>query len=202
MDERFRELASRHGANDIVIARWWQLLERHYAEPHRRYHTMQHIRDILPLVNGDAAQLAVLFHDAIYDTQSHDNEAKSAELAARALADLAFDPSLIARVEAMIVATAKHDPAGLDEDGLRFLDADLSILGSDAARYDDYALATRDEYAWVPQPILREKRAEILEHFLQRPRIYFTESLRERFEAAARVNGARELVALRARNDD
>lgn len=46
--------------------------------------------------------------------------------------------------------------------------------------------------------LYRTERAKVLAHFAERPAIYFTPELRERFEAAARENLAREIRALRA----
>ncbi len=57
-----------------------------YDEPHRRYHTWTHIeacfaaRRELTEDASAAIDLALLFHDAIYDPLAHDNEEKSAEL--------------------------------------------------------------------------------------------------------------------------
>ena len=125
-------------------------------------------------MRGTRAELAAWFHDAIYDTTRHDNEARSAELAVDALRALRFDEATIAA------------------------DADLSILGSDAARYDEYARQIREEYAWVPEAVYRTERAKVLAHFAERPAIYFTSELRERFEGAARMNIERETESLRS----
>lgn len=196
-NSHWKSHASTAGADAATIARIGADLRARYAEPHRRYHTLAHIEAIFPLVRGTRASLAAWFHDAIYDTQRHDNEVRSAELAVTALGALRFDDATIAAVEQMIAATARHDPNGLDEDGLRFLDADLSILGADAPRYDEYARQIREEYAWVPEPVYRTERATVLAHFLERPAIYFTSELRERFEATARANVSAEIERLR-----
>jgi predicted metal-dependent HD superfamily phosphohydrolase len=198
MTDTWRKLAAVAGADEATIARIGADLVARYAEPHRRYHTLAHVEAILPLVRGTGAGLAAWFHDAIYDTTRHDNEARSAELATGALRELRFDDETIVAVAQMIAATARHDPAGLDEDGLRFLDADLSILGSGSVRYDEYSRQIREEYSWVPEAVYRTERAKVLAHFAERPAIYFTSGLRERFEANARANLEREIAGLRA----
>jgi predicted metal-dependent HD superfamily phosphohydrolase len=45
---------------------------------------------------------------------------------------------------------------------------DLSILGAETPRFDQYEQQVRDEYGWVPGPIYRHKRKAILESFLAR----------------------------------
>jgi len=175
-------------------------LARRYSEPHRRYHTLTHITELLSLLDEfelddrDSVEAAVWFHDAIYDTHASDNEARSADLAETALRELRF-PNIEA-VRAMIVATASHDAAALTRDGRLFLDADLSILGSPPERYREYAEAIRGEYEWVPRPQFAAGRSAILRRLLERPALYLTAEMQARFEAQARENVARELTAL------
>lgn len=181
-------------------AKWMNELARRYSEPHRRYHTLAHITELLSLLDEfelddrDSVEAAVWFHDAIYDTHASDNEARSADLAETALRELQF-PNIEA-VRAMIVATASHDAAGLTRDGRLFLDADLSILGSPPERYREYAEAIRGEYEWVPRPHFAAGRSAILRRLLERPALYLTAEMQARFEAQARENVARELTAL------
>lgn len=171
-------------------------LVRRYGEPHRRYHTQEHVRDLLALLGDEDWTLvaAAWFHDAIYDTHRTDNEALSAELARASLTELGF--ASVETVVQIILATAKHDGIGLFAPGLLFLDADLSILGAPATRYREYAAQIREEYAWVPEPQFREGRRGILERFLTRPRLYFTDAMRARFEEQARANLREEIAAL------
>ena len=72
-----------HGA-DSWCTRLWRA--------HRAYHTLRHIEACLawmrdaPLEDDDriAAEFAIWFHDAVYDTRASDNEERSADLAAMA----------------------------------------------------------------------------------------------------------------------
>src|SRR5262249_29032264 len=117
-------------------------LVRAYAAPERHYHNLTHIEAMLDLMrrhedalsDPQSVEVAISFHDAIYDTGRHDNEEKSADLAANRLAAL-LSPDRIAYVVGMIRATAGHHvPDGLDDaqrhDCAVFLDMDLAILGS------------------------------------------------------------------------
>lgn len=194
LSEAFVALAMRYGGARTTAEAWWREVESHYSEPHRRYHTLEHIRELLALLPeaSDDVLAAVWFHDVIYDRRGA-NEERSADVASEALVDLRFPRESIGRVAKMILATRTHDPGDLSEEASLFLDADLAILGSPRERYREYAEAIRFEYSWVPDDVFRAARNEVLRSFLARPRIYLTEIMAGRFEAPARENMAWEL---------
>ena len=130
-------------------------LESAYAEPHRHYHTGQHIADCLEQID-------------------------------RAV-DLATAPEEV-----------ELGAGALSGDTAVVVDVDLSILGREPAEYDIYERAIREEYKWVPGPIYRRKRAEILESFLARPAIYETRHFVDAYEQSARENLRRAIETLRA----
>ena len=193
MRDRFLAPALRHGAAADVAERWWRELETRYSEPHRHYHTLRHIEEMLDLLPhaDETVLMAVWFHDAIYGGQQ--NEERSAELARQALTELRF-PSIDV-VEQLILATKTHGPSQVDPRFQPFLDADLAILGSAPARYDEYAAQIRREYAHIPEAMFLSGRASVLRTFLAREAIYASAEFRERFEAQARANIQRELSA-------
>jgi predicted metal-dependent HD superfamily phosphohydrolase len=183
-------------------------LVRAYAAPERHYHNLTHIKAMLGLKSSyenalsdpQTVEAAIWFHDAIYDTRRHDNEEKSAELAASRLTGL-LSPDRVALVAGMIRATAGHHvPAGLDDTQRRdcalFLDMDLSILGSTPHVFAAYEDAVRREYGWVPDALWREGRRKVLQGFLDRPAIYASPQFRASHEAAARANLMRSLERL------
>src|SRR5262245_5710745 len=150
---------------------------RRYAEPHRFYHTLDHIREVLATVEGLAVharnarfvRLATWLHDVIYDSKMSDNEERSADYAVELCDRLAIaDGPCVAE---LILKTKTHD-AGDDADARVLLDADLAVLGSNEATYLDYAEKIRREYAWVPTAAYRTGRRQMLERFLSRPLIY------------------------------
>lgn len=174
----------------------------HYAEPHRAYHTLNHIRECFahlesaPGVQHTAEfELALWFHDVIYDTHAADNEEQSAAWGRAIMEPLSVAPAAINRVVALVLVT-KHnvEPANQDE-GL-FLDIDLAILGAPESRFDEYEAQVRREYAWVPEEIFRTTRAQILRQFQQRPRLYHSDYFHNRLEAQAKDNLARSLANL------
>jgi predicted metal-dependent HD superfamily phosphohydrolase len=183
-------------------------LVRAYMAPDRHYHDLRHIEALLSLArqqadvlsDGEAVEAAVWFHDAVYDTRRHDNEAKSAELATERLRGLAT-VDRIDCVATMIRATAGHMLPSFSDDGAKrdcalFLDMDLAILGSAPAAFDAYEAAVRREYAWVPEPLWIEGRRKVLKSFLARTVIYASPQFRASHEAAARRNLARSLAVL------
>jgi predicted metal-dependent HD superfamily phosphohydrolase len=174
-----------------------------YAEPHRAYHTRQHLRECFEQLEPAAGsahalaevQLALWFHDAIYDPRAQDNEERSAQWAGDALRAVGADPSIGLRVRALVLAT-RHAAVPEGPDAQLLVDVDLSILGAPRARFDEYERQVRVEYGWVPEPAFRAARANVLRGFLARPRIYSTEGFADRLEAAARANLERSLAAL------
>jgi len=192
--QAFRALAGSHGADVGTAEAWWREVESRYSEPHRRYHTLEHIRELLALLPeaGEEVLAAVWFHDLIYDRRGA-NEERSADVAHEALIDLHFPREAVDRVTKMILATRNHDPGDLPAEATLFLDADLAILGSPRERYRAYAEAIRFEYSWVPDEVFRTAREGVLRDFLAKPRLYRTDVMRERFEGQARDNMVWEL---------
>lgn len=176
-----------------------------YAEPQRAYHTLAHIEACLDLL-AEQAELsdqerrlltyAIWWHDAVYDPLRQDNEEQSAELARADLATLCAPQETIEEVARLILLTKGHAvPAG-DRLGALLVSIDLAILGANPADYDVYAHAIRREYGFVPDALYRAGRAKVLRHFLDAETIFPDGLLRQRYEAQARANLARELAAL------
>jgi predicted metal-dependent HD superfamily phosphohydrolase len=206
VQRRWNDLVSRRGCNSAVAVRVLEGTMRAYAEPHRHYHTLDHIAALLTLLrrhgadiaDRDALTLAILFHDVVYDPSRQDNEAASAAWASPRLAGLGFAGDVRAKIGRYILATRHDRPleATADADLALLLDLDLSILAATPDDYRAYADAVRLEYAFVPDPLYRPGRRRLLEAFLRRERIYLTEPLRLAWEQPARANLAAEIAQL------
>ena len=198
----WRVLLAGFGVPDAVAADCAPL--DRYAEPHRRYHDLRHLAQVLGGVDelapaADdlvAVRLAAWFHDAVYEPTRRDNEARSAALAERVLARVGVPAATVAEVARLVRLTATHTVAPGDRNGAVLCDADLAILGTAPARYDEYAAAVRAEYALVDDNAFRTGRAAVLAGLLGRPRLYATAAAGARFELAARRNVSRELAGL------
>jgi len=166
-----------------------------YAEPGRAYHTADHIRDCLAQLDTareqarrpDEVEAALWFHDAVYLPGGSDNEDRSAALAEASL--LACDaPAEVAQRIARLILATRHLALSDDPDTQLLCDIDLSILGRAPAVFHEFERRIRLEYDWVPEPIYRTSRCEILAGFLRRRSIYQTEFFRNQYEAPARTN--------------
>ena len=96
--------------------------------------------------------------------------------------------------------TAKHHTGPEAKGDLAiFLDADLSILGSSASRYAEYAESVRMEYAHMPWPAFQSGRIAVLKRFLdRRPSLYYTDQARKTMDNLARSNIQGEIQRLRS----
>ncbi len=202
VEVRWRRFWERTGASGDGLAAGSDLLVR-YGEPHRAYHTIEHVRHCLDEFEdarglaGDpvAVEMALWYHDAVYDPRAADNEEKSAALA-RDVARSAGLPEVQGGRVAELIRASTHRRAPGDPDTRLFADIDLSILGQPEGAFDEYERQVRKEYGWVPEPAFRSGRSGILRSFLGRPSLYGTPYFREKYEAAARRNLERSLLRL------
>lgn len=191
-----------------------------YESSGRFYHTRRHLEDVLQKLDWaksalvatddladipeherpvlfDTIELALWYHDAVYDAKEYDNEMKSRNLF---LGDGAKNglPDHIQREVAMLIdITAKHKNARkLDE---RILcDCDLAILGAPKAEFDEYDANIRREYAHVPRREYENARRRVLAGFLKQGKIFKTNAFQAEFGARARWNLMRRTSPVRA----
>jgi predicted metal-dependent HD superfamily phosphohydrolase len=191
---RWRSLFPKHSDREQLVEAY-ELVMRHYAEPHRAYHTFEHISACLghfdtikdQLKNPLAIELAIWLHDVIYDPKAKDNEMKSAQLARELLCDTLLETDVIDQVCSLILLTEHPStPKTLDEQYL--LDIDLSILGSREDVYWKYEANVRQEYKSIPMFFYRRGRKKLLKSFLNEDHIYWTPQFHSLLEAQARIN--------------
>ncbi|MEM8603602.1 MAG: metal-dependent phosphohydrolase [Cyanobacteria bacterium P01_H01_bin.121] len=177
----------------------WELgqdLLSRYAEPHRSHHTLQHLEACLNwlqpisthLQQPACVQLALWFHDAIYNPQRQDNEQRSADLAQQTLAEQRLPATLITTVTELILLTRQHQPPCAGCDAAYLCDIDLAILGAEPRVYTRYHQHIQQEYAWLSHDAFRAGRSRLLQTFLQRPNIYTTAFFQTHLEQQARQN--------------
>ena len=183
----------------------WLDVQARYESNGRYYHNLNHIFQVLETaktiphkeIDTTTLSLAIWFHDVIYNPQKQDNEKQSAIYAAHTLKEWQQSPNLIKMVELLILTTEKHEPLNPENgESLILLDSDLAILGTAPAAYQRYANAIRAEYSFVPEPIYRKERGKVLQAFLQRERIYFTDFMHQQNNYNAVMNLHQELNQL------
>jgi len=205
MRERWLELVDRvaDGAAGEEAERVFDDLVRRYGATERRYHNWSHVEACLRVfdtVRGltqrpEAVELAIWFHDAIYDSHRGDNEDASAKLAMEALGRLGVKEEMGRYVGELILAT-RHRAVPSDADAALLVDIDLAILGESAEAFDAYEAAIRLEYAWVAEGAFRAGRGTVLRGLLERPWLYATEHFRRELEQRSRENLKRSLARL------
>jgi len=166
-----------------------------YCEMERFYHNLDHIAHCLRefdevghlCQNSDELEMAIWFHDIIYDTHSKCNEENSALYIDSLLKEHGLPVTFRQNVISLIIATKHYEiPKEIDEQII--VDIDLSILGQSEQAFLEYEKQIRLEYHWVSDREFADKRAEKLQSFLDRKYIYFTEFFRQKYEKQARKN--------------
>lgn len=178
-------------------------LTRAYSAADRFYHSLTHIEDCLSIFDWskslasrpEEVELALWFHDVIYDTKRSDNEQKSAERAEAVIKQSRLSQDMAERVSELILAT-RHTEEVTDKDAQLIVDVDLSILGREPSVFWQYEENIRKEYAWVSAPVFQQKRMDILTGFLARQHIYYHPKFREMFEEQARSNLTQAIARL------
>lgn len=208
----WQNTVSRARGNRALADDAFNIIEKLYGEPHRHYHNLDHIAWCLDLLHefipsgppGDPVwfervELALFFHDIIYDPKRKDNEARSADVFRGFSTFLDLERVRVLEAYNDILATThpasnaevEHHPATQ-----WVLDLDLASLGFAPEKFDENSAQIRQEYAWVPDDAFKAGRKTMLQGFLDRPKIYLTEECRNRFEAQARANLQRAIEKL------
>ncbi len=198
----WNSLATASGIEIGLAEHHFDTLCKAYSEPHRHYHTLDHISQMLLWLSDagvkDSAVLwAAWYHDYVYNPGKKDNEALSATQADLTLSELGVDSSIVTRVVQMIEATKDHKVEGrVDHSVGLLLDADMAILGVPEYDYEQYCLAVRAEHKSIPGFLYRRGRKNFLESVLEQEKIYYSHWFYERFERRARINIEIELSRL------
>ena len=176
-----------------------------YGEPHRHYHTLIHIRHCLDefdptaarMDDPDAVEMALWFHDAIYQPGAMDNEWRSAELFRQWSEGLAT-PAFRQRVHDLVMATTHREPPR-DRDAGFTMDIDLSGFGLPWEQCEQEGRLIRAEFADRTDDEYYPGHLRFLLALHHRPTFFFTEWFQRRYESAARANVAHIIAGLRAR---
>ncbi|MFK7750172.1 MAG: hypothetical protein AB8B65_17405 [Kordia sp.] len=198
-------LTSKYTDDELLLNQLWKEIKQQYTTKKRHYHNLIHLDYMLQLASNDQAdlndydtlQFAIWYHDSIYNATKSNNEVKSAEFAQKRLKKLQIDPKKAENCTNLIISTKKHEILNTqNQDNAYLLDWDLAILGTTWESYLTYTQNIRKEYSMFPDFMYKKGRKKVLQHFLTRPRIYYTEKYFDLWETIARENIQKELTLL------
>ena len=177
----------------------FRLVEKHYAETRRHYHTQDHIADMLEKMDvyfpgaPRSVVLAIFLHDVVYRPGSPNNELNSARFATRHLGRLGLSREEVRTVARAIMATRKHVARNRVE--AIVCDLDLLSLACEPARYRRNTRLLRQEFGGFTDAQWNFGRTRFVTSYLERTHIYESPKLRMAHEASARKNLQAELAA-------
>lgn len=203
----FEGLIVRLGNSQLVASEKWEVISHEYNSTNRFYHNLNHLESMFLMLekqkndikDWDSIIFGLVYHDIVYDSFKSNNEELSAIFANRELSSLNVKIDRIQKVEELIISTKTHE-RNVDNDVNIFLDADLSILGSEINTYNIYSKNVRIEYVRYPSYVYNKRRIKVLEYFINLETIYKTDYFKIHFERTAKENLIRELTELKRMN--
>ncbi len=203
LQKRFLSLWGPSRGNALV----WGILKSAYAEPHRQFHTLRHVGECLQMAEQYAAivgwsevplelQLALWFHDVVYEPGAKDNERRSAHLFESLATGSNLRSEVIAEVVELILETKMLEARGVVLSSI-MCDCDLWVLGSRPERYREYREQVRREHARYGDAEYRVGRSRFLCSVLAREHIFNNPLFEEAFGEQARLNLEFEMKSLR-----
>lgn len=188
-------------SNRATAKKYWKELASLYSGADRHYHNLEHLNNFYhqlmlcqaQVKDWESLVVAMVYHDAIYNSTDRRDEERSAELATSRLIKIGFPQEKTDLVKALVLATKTHAESSNSDINL-FNDADMSILGQDRDTYMRYTRNVRLEYAATPN--FDAGRKKVLNYFLSMKQIFKTAFFSSRYETAARANIAWEIATL------
>ena len=181
---------SRSGSSDMVFDELVSL----YTGPDRHYHCAEHIRFCLDKLDeareaGNYSinvEMAVWFHDAIYEAGDSENERKSASWFAQCTRGH-LSREMIDEISQLIVATTHRDTPNSWQEKL-LVDVDLSSFGLPWEKFLEDGHNIRLEFGHLSDEEFVSNQSRFLNGLLERPVIFHTRHFSDCYEAVARQN--------------
>ena len=152
----------------FVLDRW--------SEPHRHYHNMDHLNDLISQINEDYGNrlineterekltLTALFHDLVYEADRNDNEERSADIFYRFCSEQ-HNIDLV-EVKQMILDTKNHIPCTpLSQ---KFIDYDMNICERNFDELLEWEEGIKEEYSMFSNEEYKLGRTKFLESVLDK----------------------------------
>jgi len=171
------------------------------GEPGRAFHNLGHIDDCLHrfddvaprLIDRDAVELGLWFHDAVYQPGDPNNERRSAELF---LTQSEGARPVLRRRVAALVLTTKRDRTPRSSDCKFIDDIDLAGFGAPWEEFMANGVLLRHEFARQTDAEYNRGLVAFLTSLRRRARFFRTDYFAQRLEAQARHNLDRLLAQI------
>jgi predicted metal-dependent HD superfamily phosphohydrolase len=143
-----------------------------WNQPHRRYHGLDHLRDLVDQIQGhsnltvkqrEKLLLAALYHDLFYDPQSKTNEYQSAEALIDDAEDLTPD---IYEISYIILDTEHHEP--VSPLSALFSQMDMAIVTRPYEDLLEWEYGIAFEYSFLPIETYIDKRTAFLNEMVHK----------------------------------
>lgn len=207
LKERFTALMERLHIGRPRAEKAFDRLVEGYRHPVRHFHDIGHVADVLSHLDWaaehvanikalpaddrqvflDSIELAIWYHDIVYDAKSHDNEAESARFMVTEAERLGIDPATVREAAQAILITADHANAKTLAEQI-IADCDLHTLGVSWPQFEKNSQLIAAEYAHVPPDAFIEGRRQFMAAILAKGPIYKTKAFADRYERQARDN--------------
>ena len=192
--EDFRAYAERR----LEILGFPPLVLNRYSEPHRFYHTLDHVHEVSQYLLDrnnltDEMFLAAIYHDAVYDPKSGSNETDSECLFRQHAQSSTIAGDVVDTVARIILDTKYevhkgkahiHVSTPISE---QFIDADLSIFEKNNDVLLEYEKQVFKEFQFVDLSVYRDARVKVLESFNDKGNLDFLISYVRNFKPSIAV---------------
>lgn len=151
--------------NRLINLKFSEEVLLNYNEPHRFYHTTQHLLEVITNLTHfevfeDDVFLAAVYHDAIYNPKASDNEEQSANLFLEHAKNSNLTQEQKNSVTQLILDTKNHIPSS--DKSQQLITADLDILNQPLNKLIEYEHQIFKEFQFVDYSIYTPKRIEVL----------------------------------------
>jgi len=195
--ERISEIIGEVPNKNVVVDRFIET----YNAPYRKYHNMNHIVKCLDSISyaipifdnyriegENLIQIAILYHDYVYNPLATNNELYSTSAIKRDFSFSHINREKREMISNMIMATTHNPKMELTIYDKYICDVDLHQLGSGLNEFLLNENNIREEYHMIPDEIFYPGRSKILQGFLDRDNIYYIKGFGNKFESNARRN--------------
>ena len=156
-----------------------ELIISSYSEPHRYYHNLNHIEDCMKMFdmvryninNMLDIELAIYFHDIVYDPLAKDNEVRSADIAFERISHI--NENLANRIKDLVLFTEYSKTFNKSHSNMDFIylrDIDFHTMGTEA--YWKNAKDIRKEFSCYTDEEFYQGRIKFLQMILDNGRIF------------------------------